>query len=32
LPKVTEFQEKHAPAGVRIENTLQTNGTLLGEK
>lgn len=29
--KVITFQEKHAPDGVRIQNTLQTNGTLLDE-
>lgn len=30
--KVIKFQEKHAPTDIRIQNTLQTNGTLLDEE
>ena len=30
--KVVRLQEKHAPEDVRIENSLQANGTLLDEE
>lgn len=30
--KAVQFQEKHAPDGMRIQNTIQTNGTLLDEE
>ena len=30
--RAIEFQHKHAPAGMRVINTLQTNGTLLDDE